>query len=49
MESMGPGRYSAMIAVMSSMLWGCIPVQTAVMPVDSIWNTPAVLPEESIL
>ncbi len=35
-ESIGPGRYSAMMAVMSSMLLGPRPVQTAVMPADSI-------------
>ena len=36
MESMGPGRYRAMMAVMSSMLWGFRPRQTPVMPEDSI-------------
>ena len=38
-----------MMAVISSMLWGFSPTQTPVMPVDSIWNTPLVLPSESIL
>ena len=37
-----------MTAVISSMLFGLRPVQTAVMPVDSSWNTPSVLPAESM-
>ena len=48
MESMGPGRYRAMMAVMSSMFWGFRPTHTPVMPADSIWNTPEVLPSDSI-
>ena len=36
MESIGPGRYRAMMAVMSSMLWGFSPRHTPVMPEDSI-------------
>ena len=35
-DSMGPGRYSAITAVMSSMLWGFSPTHTPVMPADSI-------------
>ena len=49
MESMGPGRYRAMMAVMSSMFWGLRPTHTPVMPADSIWNTPEVRPSASIL
>ena len=37
------------MAQMSSMLLGLRPTPTAVMPPDSIWNTPEVLPSESIL
>ena len=37
-----------MTAVMSSMLLGLRPVHTAVMPVLSSWNTPSVLPAESM-
>ena len=48
MESIGPGRYRAMMAVMSSMFWGFSPRHTPVMPEDSIWNTPPVLPWVSI-
>ena len=48
MESMGPGRYRAMMAVMSSMFWGFSPTHTPVIPGDSIWNTPEVRPSDSI-
>ena len=48
MESMGPGRYRAMMAVMSSMVWGFRPTHTPVMPADSIWNTPEVFPSPSM-
>ena len=37
-----------MMAVMSSMFWGFSPRHTPVMPEDSIWNTPPVLPWVSI-
>ena len=43
---MGPGRYRAMTAVMSSMLLGFSPTHTPVIPADSIWNTPEVFPAE---
>lgn len=46
MDSIGPGRYSAITAVISSILCGFSPTHTPVMPVDSIWNTPAVCPRE---
>ena len=36
MDSMGPGRYRAMMAVRSSMEVGFIWTQTPVMPPDSI-------------
>ena len=36
------------MAVMSSMFWGRRPTHTPVMPADSIWNTPEVLPAEII-
>ena len=45
---MGPGRYSATTAVMSSMDCGRRPVTTFVMPADSSWNTPMVLPWPSM-
>ena len=45
---MGPGRYRAMMAQMSSMLLGFSPTHTPVIPADSIWNTPEVRPSESI-
>ena len=48
MESIGPGRYSATIAVISSMELGFMLMQTPVIPADSIWNTPEVFPSESI-
>ena len=37
-----------MIAVISSMLRGFSPTQTPVMPALSSWNTPLVLPADSI-
>ena len=46
---MGPGRYRAMTAVMSSMDLGLSPTHTPVMPTDSSWNTPLVCPSVSIL
>ena len=36
------------MAVMSSMVWGFKPTHTLVMPPDSIWNTPEVLPSPSM-
>ena len=48
-ESMGPGRYRAIRAVMSSIFWGFMLTHTPVMPLDSSWNTPEVLPSDSIL
>ena len=45
---MGPGRYRATMAVMSSMELGFMLMHTPVMPADSSWNTPWVLPSESI-
>ena len=48
MESMGPGRYRAITAQMSSMFLGLRPMHTPVMPADSSWNTPEVLPSDSI-
>ena len=48
MESIGPGRYSATIAVRSSMDVGFMFMHTPVMPADSSWNTPWVLPSASI-
>ena len=48
MDSMGPGRYRAMTAVMSSMLFGPRRVHTLVIPALSSWNTPSVLPAASM-
>ena len=47
-ESIGPGRYRAMMAVISSISFGLRPTHTPVMPADSIWNTPQVRPSDSI-
>ena len=48
MESIGPGRYRATIAVISSMELGFMLTHTPVMPADSSWNTPWVLPSASM-
>ena len=45
---MGPGRYRATIAVISSMELGFMLMHTPVMPADSSWNTPWVLPSDSM-
>ncbi len=44
MKSIGPGRYSEMPAVRSSMDPGCSSFMNDCMPPDSIWNTPSVRP-----
>ena len=49
MESMGPGRYRATMAVRSSIEVGFMLTQTPVMPADSIWNTPWVFPSASMV
>src|SRR2546423_794118 len=40
----GPGRYSAMMALMSRVLSGRVCVRSARMPSDSSWNTPLASP-----
>ena len=40
-----PGRYSATIAMMSSMRWGLRRLSASRIPADSSWNTPTVAPE----
>ena len=47
-ESIGPGLYRAITAVISSMLFAFRPTQTPVIPALSSWNTPLVLPAASI-
>ena len=47
-DSMGPGRYNATIAVKSSMDVGRMDTQTPVMPALSSWNTPWVLPSATM-
>ena len=48
MDSIGPGRYSDMAAMMSSKFEGFIEVRNWRMPLDSSWNTPSVSPSEII-
>ena len=45
---MGPGRYSATMAVRSSMEVGFMLTHTPVMPADSSWKTPWVFPSASM-
>ena len=48
MDSIGPGRYSDIAAMMSSKLDGFIWVRNWVMPEDSSWKMPVVSPSEII-
>ena len=46
MDSMGPGRYSEMAAMISSKQLGFMLVRKEVMPLPSSWNTPSVSPRQ---
>ncbi len=48
MLTIGPGRYSALAAIRSSIRLGFILASTSFIPPDSNWNTPLVSPCEKI-
>ena len=48
MFSIGPGRYKATSAMMSSKQSGRMPIRALRMPTLSTWNTPTVSPRVSI-
>ena len=47
-EFIGPGRYSEIAATRSSKQFGTRPMSSWRIPPDSSWNTPSVLPSDSI-
>ena len=49
MDSIGPGRYREIAAMISSKQLGFMFVRNPVMPAPSIWNTPSVSPSDIIL